>query len=255
MSKTIFDKEITGVIKILKKVFDELDISAYLIGAQARDVWFSSQSTRSTQDVDWVIAHSDENIFKGLQKKLINEYKFSTTNNPLKFKSPNGIEVDLIPFDYIDIPHFIGLNEVFERGIEKVTFDDEELYNIASLPSIVLLKLIAWNDNPENRSKDIEDINFILKHFDIYTDDCFELFTEIEPELISARVIGRKIGYIIGNSIELKQRLIEIIKNQISQPHKSPMIRLMLSKSEKTELFIINQLQEVLKGINESDAL
>lgn len=36
---------------------------------------------------------------------------------------------------------------------------------IASAPSLVLLKLIAWDESPERRSHDLEDIAFILKNY------------------------------------------------------------------------------------------
>ena len=190
MSKISFEKQITSTIQTLKKVFDELEISAYLIGAQARDVWFLPKtSPRITRDIDWVT--------------------------------------------------------------EGVTFDNGITYQVATLPSIVLLKLIAYADKPEYRAKDVEDIAYIFANFDIYTDDSFPLFTELEPEFISARTIGRKINYIVSNSHNLKSHVIQIIENQITKPEKSRFIQIMIGKSEQTERFIITQLKELLKGLNE----
>ena len=253
MSKISFNKPITDTIQILKKVFDELEISAYLIGAQARDVWFlPKRSPRITQDIDWVIAHSNEDLFKELKKTLIENEGFTQMRNPLKLLSPHKIEVDLIPFDYPETPHFVGLHEIFERGTEGVTFDDGTTHRVATLPSIVLLKLIAWADKPEYRSKDVDDINYILEHFDIYVDDCFILFTEIEPEFISARTVGRKISHILGDSIALKNHIIKVLENQISQPDESKFIQIILNKSEKTAEFIVTQVKEMLIGLQET---
>ena len=255
MSKISFDKQVSKTIEILKKVFDELDISAYLIGAQARDVWFlPKRSPRITQDIDWVIAHSDENLFKELKKTLVEREGFSTTNNPLKLKDTDGNEVDLILFDYVETPHFLGLHEIFERGTEGVKFENNKTYLIATLPSIILLKLIAWDNNPDYRGKDVEDIAYIFDNFDIYTDDSYELFTEVDPQYISARTIGRKINYIIAESLDLKNQIIRIIENQIKNPDKSRFIRIILGKSDKTEQFVDTQLKELLTGINEKNS-
>jgi predicted nucleotidyltransferase len=252
MSKTNFDKEIGQIIKTIKSCFDELHLSAYLIGAQARDIWFlPTKVPRITHDIDWVIAQSNEDIFNELKNILIDRYGFVATNNPLRLIAPHNIEVDLLPFDHPDIPSFLGLHEIFERGTEMIAFDKNEYYQIATLPAIVLLKFIAWHNNPEKRRKDIEDIAYIFQHYDIYTDECFELFTEIDPSLISARAIGRKINYIIGNSTALKNHITQIITVQIENPMRSKFIHIMNAITEKSEKDIINQLSQLLIGISE----
>ncbi len=246
-----FDAQILKTFQILKNVFDKLNIPAYLIGAQARDIWFLPQlSPRITQDIDWVIANSNEDLFKELKRVLIETENFSTTNNPLKLLSPDNIEIDLIPFDYHETPHFIGLREIFLYGTENVSLGGLT-YQVATLPAIVLLKLIAWDNNPDMRAKDVEDIAYIFDKFDIYTDDSYELFTEIEPEFVSARTIGRKIKNITSSTPDMQKQLIRIIQQQIDMPYKSGFIKIMLAKLDKTEEFVINQLKELIKGIQE----
>ena len=132
-------------------------------------------------------------------------------------------------------------------------FENNKTYLVATLPSIILLKLIAWDNNPDYRGKDVEDISYIFDNFDIYTDDSYELFTEVEPQYISARTIGRKINYIIAESLDLKNQIIRIIENQIKNPDKSRFIRIILGKSDKTEQFVVTQLKELLTGINEKN--
>jgi predicted nucleotidyltransferase len=169
----------------------------------------------------------------------------------LKISSPDGIAVDLIPFDFPDTPHFIGLNEIFERGTEGVIFNDEKTYQVATLPAIVLLKFIAWDNRPEYRGKDIEDITYILKNFDNYTDDDYMLFDEIEPELISARAIGRKINYIIGDSLDLKNHFVRILNALIADPKKNKITEIMIRGTDENEDFALSLLKEMLKGVTE----
>ena len=184
MLKITFEEKITNTIITVKKVFDELNISAYLIGAQARDVWFlPRRSPRITRDIDWVIANSNSDVFNELKMVLIEREGFTKTSNPLKISSPDGIDVDLIPFDFPDTPHFIGLTEIFERGTGSVIFNDGKTYQVATLPAIVLLKLIAWDNIPEYRGKDVEDIAYIFRNFDDYTDNDYMLFVKLNPIL------------------------------------------------------------------------
>lgn len=48
--------------------------------------------------------------------------------------------------------------EVYQSGTEEVEMETGHNFKIATLPSIVLLKLIAFDDRPEKRSKDARDI-------------------------------------------------------------------------------------------------
>ena len=252
MLKITFEEKITNTIVIVKKVFDELDIPAYLIGAQARDVWFlPRRSPRITQDIDWVIADSNADVFNELKTVLIEREGFTKTANPLKISSPDGIDVDLIPFDFPDTPHFIGLNEIFERGTEGVIFNDGKTYQVATLPAIVLLKFIAWDNIPEYRGKDIEDIAYIFRNFDDYTDNDYMLFGEIEPELIPPRAIGRKINHIIGDSSDLKTAFIKILDTHVANPKKNKIAEIMIRGTDQNEDFAASLLAEILKGVLE----
>jgi predicted nucleotidyltransferase len=252
MNKIFSDRLTAKTFAILQNAFDELEISAYLIGAQARDVWFlPMKSSRISRDIDWVIANSSKAVFNELKMFLIQQKGFSETSNPLKIKSLDNIEVDLIPFDFPDTPHFVGLNEIFERGTEGVTFDDGKTYQVATLPAIILLKFIAFSNRPEYRSKDILDIAYILRHFEDYSDDYFIFLTEMPAELASARIIGRKINHIIADSLDLKSHFITILETQIANPKKNKIAEIMIRGTEKNEDFAVSLLAEILKGVSE----
>lgn len=257
MLNNSFNEAISHTLTTVQSIFEELDIDAYLIGAQARDIWFlPKRSPRLTKDIDWVIAHSNENLFKELKTTLIQREKYTETSNPLRLRSPDGIDVDLIPFDYPETPHFIGLYEIFERGVEKNAFPDGTQYRLATLPSIVFLKFIAWDNRPENRRKDIEDIVYIIQNYDIYSDDIldnhYELYTELEPRYIGARVIGRKISFILGDSLIFKEQIIKIIEQQIALATKSKIVQLFWNIEGNSEEFGIQILNEILIGIKET---
>ena len=144
-----------------------------------------------------------------------------------------------------------GLREVFARGTEGVTFDDNATYQVATLPAIVLLKFIAWDDRPEYRSKDLWDIGAILEYyFDCFSEDIYEnhndLFSDRELEEISAYVIGRKIKYIIGESSDLHLRLINILTEK-----QETIIKIIAKSGEKPEDEVTQILKNLLDGILE----
>ena len=256
MSKTFFNEKTAQTIEILQKVFKELEIPAYLIGAQARDIWFLPQKLpRFTHDIDWVIANSSEEVFKELKNKLLQDEGFSETSNPIKFKSPNGSEVDLIPFNHAEMPNFVGLHEIFERGTEFVTFNNGNIYSVATIPAIVILKLIAWQNKPEYRTKDVYDISTMIDHyFDLFSDDIYDnhndLFGERELNQIGARVIGRKMRLIIGDSLDLKNKIIAILEHN-ANPNNPKMANIIVNKTENSLTYTLSLLNEMLIGIKE----
>ena len=115
----------------------------------------------------------------------------------------------------------------------------------------MLLKFIAWDDRPEYRLKDLQDIAVILdNYFHRFSDDIYDnhsdLFDNRELEEIAAYVIGRKIKSIIGDSADLKKRIIHILTDK----QKAIAERLIL-KTEQGEADIVKVLQNLLDGILE----
>ena len=109
-----------------------------------------------------------------------------------------------------------SFQEVYEAGTESV-----EIYNqpfrVYTLADIVLLKLIAYDDRPEHRPKDILDMGAILRHyFNIVEEDIYEnhndLFSndEFDITITAARVMGRQMAPIIALSDALRQRSDQI---------------------------------------------
>ena len=171
---------------------------------------------RITKDIDWIAASEEDAVFKEIMQQLVKKQGFKETQNPFTLLSPKGMQVDLLPFVENTGRSLEGLKEVFERGTEGVAFDDGETYQVATVPAIVLLKLIAFDDRPEWRLKDLSDIGAIFNYyFDLFSNDIYEnhndLFGDKELNEISAYVIGRKIKHILGNSTQLKERLVQIL--------------------------------------------
>lgn len=245
--------DLPNIFAALKRTFDAADVPFYLIGARARDVWFlPEKNMRITRDIDWIASSEEDILFNAIRLQLIENEKFTETQNPYTLFSPEGTQVDLLPLIENTGRSLEGLKEVFERGTEGVTFDDNSIYQVATIPAIVLLKFIAWDDRPELRLKDLGDIALILdNYFDRFDDDIYDnhsdLFGDRELEEIAAYVIGRKIKHIIGNSTHLKQRLTHILTVK-----RDAITERMANLNSKPEESINRILQNLLGGILEN---
>jgi predicted nucleotidyltransferase len=246
------DDELPTLFAALKQAFDAANVPFYLIGARARDVWFlPEQPLRITQDIDWIAASDEYLVFNEIRNHLVTKEGFNETKNPFTLLSPKGMPVDLLPFVENTGRSLEGLKEVFARGTEGVVFDDNATYQVATLPAIVLLKLIAWDDRPEYRLKDLWDIGAIFEHyFDRFSEDIYDnhndLFGGRELDEISAYVIGRKIDYILGDSASLKIRLINILTEK-----REEITSRIANKSSKPEDEVSRILKNLLDGILE----
>jgi predicted nucleotidyltransferase len=96
--------------------------------------------------------------------------------------------------------------------------------NVCSLEGLVILKLIANNDNPD-RTKDITDIeHFIEVYFDLKTDEIYTDFMDVMDlynteqnnflKLVSARIIGRKMKKMLENTDTTLQHLKIILSKR-----------------------------------------
>jgi len=265
----------------LKEIFDALEeafltvgIDYYLIGAQARDVWFSQagMTPRQTNDVDFAVLVGSVTDYNAAREYLSKHKQFSeTTTNSFVMLTENGAQVDILPFGGIEIDETVtvqgeglssirvnGFMEVYESGTEQMETTTGHQFYVASLPAIVLLKLIAYDDRPENRDKDASDIAGILDYFfDMQSDMIFEhhndLFTEkVGLSDISAMVIGREIKKIIQFNAELISRINTILQGHVEKRENSAFIRMMLVNENDTVDSRIRLLEHLLKGLQTS---
>ena len=110
-----------------------------------------------------------------------------------------------------------GFQEVYAQGLETVRFG-EESYAICNIPSVLILKLVAFDDRPEHRIKDVRDIAGILQHYprleaehiwscymDLYED-------ERSHEEVALIGLGREMHGIARANRKLVERLATILQ-------------------------------------------
>ncbi|MET0637768.1 MAG: nucleotidyl transferase AbiEii/AbiGii toxin family protein [Chitinophagaceae bacterium] len=269
----------------LKDVFDALEeafvknnTDFYLIGAQARDQWYAKDNlvARQTNDVDFAAFVSDVTDYQKLREYLKEHFGYKETKqNQFILLAPSGLQVDILPFGDLEIDDAInfkgegltsikvnGFREIYENGTEEFTTDTGHTFEVASLPSIVLLKLIAFDDRPEKRVKDAIDVdNIVNYYFDLQSDNIYANHNELflnedlvnettELSEISALVIGREINKIINGNLTLLDRVKMILQTHIEQAVSSLFIRSMIN-GDDTVAGKVKLLKNMLIGLTQ----
>lgn len=206
----------------------ELEIEFFGVGALARNIWYveNDLSPRGTKDVDFGVYIPDEATYRKLKQKMIKHFGYIQSNeNVFCLISPNQLPVDFLPFGEIENSGKVliegkgltninldGFNEVYKNGIRKVNIEDQTI-NICTIPSVVLLKLIAFDDRPEFRVKDPLDISSIFKNYPhIETEFIWDEYNYLYDQDLSHQEIGiMVIGYEVFKLIKDNERLISRI--------------------------------------------
>lgn len=181
----------------IKNIADALNIPFFIIGAFARDIimehFHKIKAPRMTMDIDLGIRVSNWNQFD----KLINNLELSGKFKKTKEKQTityKDISIDIVPFGSISnknekiswppedrvIMSVMGFDEVYINStLVKLQNNPLLEVKIPTLPGLSILKLLAWNDNFPDRSRDAEDLVFIMMKYE---------YTEIDDKLYGSEL-------------------------------------------------------------------
>jgi predicted nucleotidyltransferase len=115
-------------------------------------------------------------------------------------------------------PYVLGFKEVMKHS-QEYEIEDRGV-QVPPMPGMVLLKLVAWSDRPEDRANDPYDILRIIEY---YNDLEFETNMLEHHDLIpeednfderkfSSRILGRKAKEYLDGSESLKTRIIQVLE-------------------------------------------
>ena len=260
------------VFEIIDEVLTNREIPYYLIGVSAIALELLQNGikpSRGTKDIDFAIMISSltqfEEVVTDLEKFGFNKVKAPWTIYHSKYNAA----VDLLPFGeieendtinfnerYTDL-HVLGFKEVLEEA-KQIEIEDK-IAQIPSLQGMVILKLIAWSDRPEERGNDLPDIlriidNYFLLNLDEileYHNDIFPVEEDLDQLKISARVLGRKAAEILKKSNKLAERILKILEANIFDPTNSPITKQWVQGKDWTIEYAIEILNELKTGILE----
>ena len=269
---------ISEMLTALEKGLHKYGIDFYLVGAVARDVWMTAINdippSRVTGDIDFAVFINDKNTYADLREYLMNVEGFIPyKGNGFVLKWKNIIQIDLMPFGEIEAKpsnitvegtgltslNMPGFKEIYDSGLPEAELEEKHRFKFCTLPGIVLLKLLAFQERPEIRRDDIKDISKILKHFfDMYADEIYEkhndLFGDKDINLnwIAARVLGRDMGKIAQLNEDLFLRIKKILKKNTIDIHSSDIAKIMAEFFQNTIEENVKLLEQVKIGYLEN---
>ena len=260
------------VFRIIDEVLSERSIPYYLVGVNAIALELLEKGlkpSRGTKDIDFAIMISSMKAFDEVAENLVSK-GFNKVSAPWTFYHPEyKVVIDLLPFGeveendtinfnerYSDL-HVLGFKEVLAQS--KDIFIEEKIARIPPLHGMVILKLVAWSDRPEERDNDPFDILFIItKYFDLEFDDIIENHFDAFPEgdlnelQLAARVLGRKAATILQHSDKLKDRILTILEKNSINPAESPIAKQWAEKNDWDLEYAGSLLTELKRGIEET---
>ncbi len=267
------DSSYIATIKEIKKVADSLKIFFFIIGALARDIimeyFYEIKAPRMTMDIDLGIKVSSWKQFD----KLINTLEKSGEFKKLKEKRRvlyNDILIDIVPFGDISdkneriswppenevVMSVMGFNEVYNYStLVRLQNNPTLEVKIPTLPGLAILKLFAWKDNFPNRSKDAEDLLFIMKNYEnagifdkLYKSELQLLESEdFDNQVAGIVLLGKEMSKICTN--QTIEYLRKIIDEETSKNSDFNLIRDMLLPRRDDFNRILYLLKKLKEGI------
>lgn len=253
----------------IDKIMKEHNVPYYLIGVSAIALELLKKGikpSRGTKDIDFAIMILSMAQYDSISDALITS-GFNKVKAPWTFYSDTyNVAIDILPFGEIEEKdtmnftkrnsdlHVLGFSEILEESASVAI--EEKVVNIPPLPGMVLLKLVAWSDRPEERDNDLADILKIIEHyFDLEFDDIVENHNDIFPEdefdqmKIAAEVLGRKAGHFLDKSERLSQRIHSVLKENLSDTSNSVIARDWAKRFDAEIEYTYSLLEAFYKGL------
>ncbi|PIQ48401.1 MAG: hypothetical protein COW03_10265 [Cytophagales bacterium CG12_big_fil_rev_8_21_14_0_65_40_12] len=253
----------------IDEVMQELKIPYYLIGVTAIALELLKEGikpSRGTKDVDFAVMISSIDEYEKISTEL-EVRDFKRVAAPWTFYSDTfKVAIDLLPFGEIEENYTVNFNErhtdLYALGFREVLEEavqveiEEKIVNIPPLPGMVILKLIAWSDRPEERENDLSDILKIIQHYyELAWDEIVELhYDTLDKEpfdqlLIAAEVLGRKSSIYLQKSDTISIRILRVMENNLHDAAKSAIAKEWARKLDTDLAYAMALLSAFQKGL------
>lgn len=263
------------VFDLLDETFKSREIPYYLLGATALSLELLKDGikpSRGSKDIDFAIMISSKSEY-GEFTVALQEKGFVKVAAPWTFRHPQfDIVVNVLPFGEIEENytvnfdkrhtdlHALGFKEVMSESTQVEI--EETFVNIPTLQGIIILKLIAWSDRPEERENDLDDILYVISEYflikwDYILDNHFDILDDIQDDgeisqrIIASRVLGREAAVILIKSDKVRDRVLEVIENNISRSTQSAIAKDWAQKLDQSVEYALSLLEAFLTGIRE----
>lgn len=225
------DPSIARVLRTLDPIARDADCAYFVAGATARDLILVNihglRPGRATRDIDFGIAIENWERFAFLKERLVATGVFTFDRRALQrlTYSDQGAgystPIDLIPFRGVTtaggriewppsrdiVMNVAGFEEALTSSI-PIQIEENLTVRVASIPGLMILKLVAWSDRGRETDKDAADIYRLLSAYadagntDRLYDQEMELLETVgfDMELAGAELLGRDVANLCSPS-------------------------------------------------------
>ncbi|MBM3700663.1 MAG: hypothetical protein FJW68_07135 [Actinobacteria bacterium] len=259
----------------IKNSAEGLNMQFFVIGAFARDIimeyFHRIKAPRMTMDIDLGIRISNWNQFDSLITKLESSGKFKKTREKQRIIYKDKVIIDLVPFGNISnkdekiswppeneiTMSVLGFNEIYNNStIVRLKNNPPLELKIPTLPGLAVLKLLSWSDNYPDRSKDAEDLFFILINYEytgienkLYESELSILESEgFDNQAAGIILLGREMKII--SSKKTVKCIREVLNNETSENSNYNLIRDISINSKISFDKILFLIEKLKKGFN-----
>lgn len=177
------DPVLVNILRIINQEATSRGMLFFVVGAAARDIVLNHchaiRSYRLTRDLDIGVEVAGWDEFRRLYEALIATGSFCADREPYRLMY-GRFPVDIVPYggvspdnqtiswppDHQVVMSIMGFQEAYDYGITVRLSDDPTLdVKVPTIPGMVMMKLISWNDRYPARPKDAEDLLFLMDHY------------------------------------------------------------------------------------------
>lgn len=274
-------ENIVGVLVSVTSVADKLYIPSFIVGATARDIIleyvYSAGIRRRTQDIDFGVAIENWVQYELLKKTLVETENFRA-DDKIEQRLCRGsgreeMKIDLVPYGGLERPAgqiafppdgaFVmntnGFAEAYEDAV-IVQISEMIKIRVVSLAGLAVLKFVAYDDRPNERQTDLQDIWFLAKNYlsaageerlyadtELMKDESFDLRT------VGALLLGRDMAKLLTEQTE------KIILKHLSEDNApaglmniAAIINFSEKRLQKNLEDIIETLRQLKRGVVEN---
>jgi predicted nucleotidyltransferase len=208
------DPRAVGALRILSRVFSQEGRRFVLIGATVPQILLdfgASSGSRETRDVDAVAEVGSWEDFEVIRERLLQQgFREGRVAHELWL---DEVRIDLIPFaralvqnDKLSWPYgdsvmtACGFEEALECARDQKVAPDLML-PVVSIPGLILTKVVAYMDRPEERIRDLIDILYCFERYEqsAETSRRFDhAGTEVEGNPLTYEEAG---AYLLGTEV------------------------------------------------------
>ena len=220
------DQKALSALRIVSSLLAEDRHRFVLIGATVPQLLLDLAEdrrpmSRPTRDIDATVEVANWPDFERIVARL-REKGFQPSRTPHRLTFAGEVSLDLLPYgagiiDDNQIPwrdtekmmSAIGLEEAFQNAA-SVKIAPGLSVLVATIPSLVLLKIAAYTDRPQERARDLVDMVYCFAHYDAEQNRRFELAGQLVDG--AALTYEESGAYLLGRDVARVAKPVSLVR-------------------------------------------